>query len=85
MIEKVADGGRIVVLTFHSLEDRMVKQFFNRHVPREESLQQGGVKRVFEEPAVTWIWRKAKSATIEEQAANPRSRSAKLRAVQVGE
>ncbi|MEE9367859.1 MAG: 16S rRNA (cytosine(1402)-N(4))-methyltransferase RsmH [Pontiella sp.] len=84
MIERVAEGGRIVVLTFHSLEDRMVKQFFNRHVPREESLQQGGVKRVFEEPAVKWIWRKAKSATAEEQSANPRSRSAKLRAVEVG-
>ncbi len=85
MIEKVVDGGRIVVLTFHSLEDRMVKQFFNRHVPREESLQQGGVKRVYEEPAVKWIWRKPLTATDAEQAENPRSRSAKLRAVQLGE
>ena len=84
MIGKVVEGGRIVVLTFHSLEDRMVKQFFNRHVPREESLQQGGVKRIYEEPAVKWIWRKPLIATKAEQAANPRSRSAKLRAVQVG-
>jgi len=84
MIGKVVEGGRIVVLTFHSLEDRMVKQFFNRHVPREESLQQGGVKRIYEEPAVKWIWRKPLIATEAEQAANPRSRSAKLRAVQVG-
>lgn len=84
MVGKMADGGRIVVLTFHSLEDRMVKQFFNRHVPREESLQQGGVRRVFEEPAVKWIWRKPLTATVEEQAVNPRSRSAKLRAVEVG-
>ena len=85
MIGKVEKGGRIVVLTFHSLEDRLVKQFFNRHVPREESLQQGGVKRVFEEPAVKWISRKPLIATDEEQAVNPRSRSAKLRAVEVGE
>jgi 16S rRNA (cytosine1402-N4)-methyltransferase len=84
MIDRVVEGGRIVVLTFHSLEDRLVKQFFNRHVPREESLQQGGVKRVFEEPAVKWISRKPLIATEAEQAANPRSRSAKLRAVQVG-
>jgi len=84
MVERVAVGGRIVVLTFHSLEDRLVKQFFNRHVPREESLQQGGVRRIFDEPAVKWIWKKPLVATKEEQDRNPRSRSAKLRAVQVG-
>jgi len=84
MVECVVDGGRIVVLTFHSLEDRLVKQFFNRHVPREESLQQGGVRRVFDEPAVKWIWKKPLVASEEEQARNPRSRSAKLRAIEVG-
>ena len=84
MIERMKDGGRIVVLTFHSLEDRLVKQFFNRHVPREESLQQGGVKRIYDEPPVKWIWKKPLIATDEEQAMNPRSRSAKLRAVAIG-
>ena len=84
MVLKMAEGGRMVVLTFHSLEDRLVKQFFNRHVPREESLQQGGVRRIFEEPPVKWIWKKPLVATADEQAENPRSRSAKLRAVEVG-
>ncbi len=84
MIGRIVDGGRMVVLTFHSLEDRLVKQFFNRHVPREESLQQGGVRRIFEEPPGEWIWKKPLTASQEEQAANPRSRSAKLRAVKVG-
>lgn len=84
MIGRLVVGGRIVVLTFHSLEDRLVKQFFNRHVPHEESLQQGGVRRIYEEPAVEWIWKKPLTASQEEQAANPRSRSAKLRAVEVG-
>lgn len=84
MIGRVVQGGRVVVLTFHSLEDRLVKQFFNRHVPREESLQQGGVRRIFEEPSVEWIWKKPRTASAEEQAKNPRSRSAKLRAVKVG-
>lgn len=83
MIGRVVEGGRIVVLTFHSLEDRLVKHFFNRHVQREESLQQGGVRRICEEPPVEWIWKKPVRASAEEQSANPRSRSAKLRAVKV--
>ncbi len=84
MVERMVEGGRMVILTFHSLEDRMVKKFFGRHVPREESLQQGGVRRIYEEPAVKWIWKKPLTATDEEMAVNPRSRSAKLRAVEVG-
>jgi 16S rRNA (cytosine1402-N4)-methyltransferase len=84
MVGRVVEGGRIVVLTFHSLEDRLVKHFFSRHVPREESLQQGGVRRVYDEPPVQWIWKKPLTASKEEQGINPRSRSAKLRAVEVG-
>ncbi|MEN7972653.1 MAG: 16S rRNA (cytosine(1402)-N(4))-methyltransferase RsmH [Verrucomicrobiota bacterium] len=84
MVGRVVEGGRIVILTFHSLEDRLVKQFFNRHVPREESLQQGGVRRIYDEPPVKWIWKKPLTASGEEQGVNPRSRSAKLRAVEVG-
>jgi len=84
MIVRVEQGGRMVVLTFHSLEDRLVKQFFNRHVPREESLLQGGVRRIGEEPPVKWVWKKPRVATAAEQSANPRSRSAKLRAVELG-
>jgi 16S rRNA (cytosine1402-N4)-methyltransferase len=84
MTGRMAAGGRIVVLTFHSLEDRLVKQFFNRHVPREESLPQGGVRSRYEEPPVRWVWKKPRTAGSEEQAVNPRSRSAKLRAVEVG-
>ncbi|MDF7825726.1 16S rRNA (cytosine(1402)-N(4))-methyltransferase RsmH [Pontiellaceae bacterium B12227] len=84
MMDRMVEGGRMAVLTFHSLEDRLVKQFFARHVPREESLQEGGVKRIFEEPPAKWIWKKPLIATDEEQAVNPRSRSAKLRAVEVG-
>jgi 16S rRNA (cytosine1402-N4)-methyltransferase len=84
MVGRVVEGGRIAILTFHSLEDRLVKQFFKRHIPREESLQGGGVKRIFERPEVRWIWKKPRTASEEEQRLNPRSRSAKLRAVEVG-
>jgi len=85
MVDRVVDGGRIAILTFHSLEDRLVKQFFSRHVPREESLQQGGVRRIYEEPPVKWVWKKPLVATEKEQAVNPRSRSAKLRVVEIGD
>ncbi len=84
MVDRVVEGGRIGVLTFHSLEDRLVKHFFGRHVPREESLQQGGVRQIYEEPPVQWVWKKPRTASEEEQAINPRSRSAKLRVVEVG-
>ncbi|MCF7818314.1 MAG: 16S rRNA (cytosine(1402)-N(4))-methyltransferase RsmH [Kiritimatiellales bacterium] len=84
MLGRVVAGGRIVVLTFHSLEDRLVKQFFSRHVPREESLQQGGVRLIYEEPPVEWVWKKPLTADSGEQGVNPRSRSAKLRVVEVG-
>lgn len=75
-------GGRLVVVTFHSLEDRMVKHFFreriggvgagSRHIP-------GMVKSA--EPSFELITRKAVEPTDAECAANPRARSSRLRAV----
>jgi 16S rRNA (cytosine1402-N4)-methyltransferase len=73
-------GGRLVVVTFHSLEDRIVKRFFadrsrtepggSRHAPRD---------RV--DPATfTLPARGADEAGAAEIALNPRARSAKLRA-----
>lgn len=83
MIGRIAVGGRMVVLTFHSLEDRLVKRFFARHEPREESLPQGGVRKVFEEPPVRRLWKKPRTASEAERRENPRARSAKLRAAEV--
>jgi len=78
------DGGRLVVVTFHSLEDRIVKQFLrdragensagSRHLPVEG--MQGGAKTM---AAFTMPMRKAVLASDAEIAVNPRSRSAKLR------
>ncbi|MGB3148772.1 MAG: 16S rRNA (cytosine(1402)-N(4))-methyltransferase RsmH [Paracoccaceae bacterium] len=72
-------GGRLAVVTFHSLEDRVVKRFFqtrsggqgqgSRHAPMVEGPM----------PAFEMISRKAISADAEELAHNPRSRSARLR------
>lgn len=78
----VRSGGRVVVISFHSLEDRLVKRLFKRHKPKEQSLQAGGVREIYDEPAVDWVVRKPLTASEEEKAENPRARSAKVRAVE---
>ena len=75
-------GGRMAVITFESLTDRLVKQRFAAHAGRWVSLQQGGERWEGELPAVTKVTRHPLEAGEAERAANPRARSAKLRAVQ---
>ncbi len=74
-------GGRMAVLTFESLTDRVVKQTFRAHCGRDEALQQGGSEWRGERPRTEAIFRKAVVGRPEELEANPRARSAKLRAV----
>ena len=75
-------GGRMEVITFESLTDRVVKRFFAAHAGRMVSLQQGGEMWEGELPRVSLVTRKAVVASDREIALNPRSRSAKLRAVE---
>lgn len=74
-------GGRLVVVTFHSLEDRMVKAFFTE---RGGNLPQGSrhAPPVVRDAAPSFevSMRKAVTASEAETTANPRARSAKLRA-----
>lgn len=60
--EALKSGGRLVVISFHSIEDRIVKHFFRNT------------------GALSVLTKKPVTAGEEEQAANPESRSAKLRA-----
>jgi 16S rRNA (cytosine1402-N4)-methyltransferase len=81
-LELLALGGRFAVITFESLTDRVVKQFFARHVGRMVSLQQGGERWEGETPRARPVARKAIVAGEEEVNLNPRARSAKLRVVE---
>lgn len=77
-------GGRLVVVTFHSLEDRLVKQFMlqrsnknaapSRHSPAALMVQQNASCATFELTPT-----KAITPTEQEVSLNPRARSAKLR------
>ena len=77
----LSPGGRLAVVTFHSLEDRIVKAFFtersgnapggSRHAP---------VAVETRKPSFTLAFKGAREAGEAELASNPRARSAKLRA-----
>jgi 16S rRNA (cytosine1402-N4)-methyltransferase len=77
----LSPGGRLAVVTFHSLEDRIVKAFFtersgnapggSRHAP---------VAVETRKPSFTLLFKGAREAGEDELAVNPRARSARLRA-----
>ena len=71
----VKPGGRIAILTYHSLEDRLVKNFF-----RSGNLE-GTIEKDFYGNAITPfdVIEKGRVASDDEVERNPRSRSAKLR------
>lgn len=77
-------GGRLAVITFHSLEDRLVKTLFRNHEGREESLYEGGSLWRGDEPRCSRVTRKPVTASEAECAGNPRARSAKLRILEKG-
>jgi 16S rRNA (cytosine1402-N4)-methyltransferase len=77
----LSPGGRLAMVTFHSLEDRIVKAFFtersgatpggSRHAPQKIESRK---------PSFTLAFKGAREAGEAELAANPRARSARLRA-----
>ena len=75
-------GGRVAVITFHSLEDRLVKNFFKEKCAIDEKVK--GLPNIPEEylPDFNLVVNKAISPTQEELENNPRARSAKLRVIE---
>ncbi|PWT73329.1 MAG: 16S rRNA (cytosine(1402)-N(4))-methyltransferase [Bacteroidetes bacterium] len=77
--ESLKKGGRIVVITFHSLEDRIVKHFFRSGTMEEEKEDENPFATGVHENKLKIITRKPVLPTETELKRNPRSRSAKLR------
>jgi len=79
-------GGRLAVISFHSLEDRMVKRFFAAQARGCTCPPELPVCVCGNEPSMRLLTRKAVRPSPQETAENPRSASAKLRAaVKVGD
>ena len=74
-------GGRLAVISFHSLEDRIVKRFF-RSLSRDQYDDRQPVPQVARKASLQLITRKPITPSQQEQSENPRSRSAKLRIVE---
>jgi 16S rRNA (cytosine1402-N4)-methyltransferase len=79
-LERLNPGGRLSIISFHSLEDRMVKQFIRDHSGRVQGSRRG--PPVAAAPAKLTAIGKAQFPSEAEQAANPRARSAVLRVAQ---
>jgi 16S rRNA (cytosine1402-N4)-methyltransferase len=73
-LEVLAEGGRLAVIAFHSLEDRLVKRRFLQ----ASTLVKGGLNM----PTLSLVTRHPIQPSRAEQLRNPRSRSAKLRVVE---
>jgi 16S rRNA (cytosine1402-N4)-methyltransferase len=82
MVSLLAPGGRFAVLTFHSLEDRIVKQFIQRESRDCVCPPDLPVCHCEHRATLRPVTRKPISPGQDEITANPRSRSAKLRAAE---
>jgi len=83
-LSRLKSGGRLAVITFHSLEDRIVKEF-GRSEARDYSFE-GPVDvpelRRPKQPQLKWTHRKAVAPQAAELRENPRARSAQLRVME---
>ncbi|MCX6133167.1 MAG: 16S rRNA (cytosine(1402)-N(4))-methyltransferase RsmH [Ignavibacteriales bacterium] len=75
-------GARVVVISYHSLEDRIVKETFKREAALIRPSGNKLVPDTILEPKLRILTKKPVEATEEECSLNPRSRSAKLRAAE---
>ncbi len=79
-LEALAPGGHLVVISFHSLEDRRVKRFIREHVRGDIDVPKGVPLRDDQLARRLEALGKAQRPSAEEVAGNPRARSAVMRA-----
>ena len=82
LVKTLAPGGRIAVISFHSLEDRIVKQFFRMESQNCICPPEQPICTCNHKASLAVITKKPITAAQEELDANPRARSAKLRIAQ---
>ncbi|RMD92381.1 MAG: 16S rRNA (cytosine(1402)-N(4))-methyltransferase, partial [Alphaproteobacteria bacterium] len=75
----LAPGGKLAVVTFHSLEDRIVKRFLALGAGRAGGASRHAPEPVPEAPRWELVTRRPIAPDADEIAANPRARSARLR------
>lgn len=81
-LNMLKSGGRFAVITFHSLEDRAVKRYFELVCKPEIDRPEWPAPRPNPAYAARLVYRKPITPTEQELSANPRSRSAKLRVIE---
>lgn len=80
--ELLAVAGRLVVVSFHSLEDRIIKEWVKNKTARRQHVNKYRPDNSASHAAFVSLHKSAVSVSDEEAARNPRARSAKLRAVE---
>ena len=80
--ERLATGGRLAIITFHSIEDRIVKNTFRDYCTGCTCPPDLPVCVCGKKPRGELVYRKPVTAGDEELEMNNRSRSAKLRAIE---
>jgi len=81
-VETLAGGGRMAVISYHSLEDRIVKRSFAEKAKSDWGPKGVGLREPLSCGSINPVTRKPLVATLQEIAVNPRARSAKLRVIE---